>query len=131
MWFGMLELVNEQYYVMQQVFEENGVRYEMLLELVGEVLVLCVESVFMVVDEIGGQVSVDFDIGQVILLNSYDLMVVCDMVIVNLELMIVYFDIGQLVKFFDVLFEFDDQIQIVQVELKVYFVVVVCFLRNL
>ncbi|EJK35963.1 hypothetical protein KPNIH23_27223, partial [Klebsiella pneumoniae subsp. pneumoniae KPNIH23] len=127
---GMLESANEQYHAMQQVFEENGVRYETPSELAGEAPAPRAESAFTAADETGGQVSVDPDTGQAISSNSYDLMAARDMATANPELTIAHPDTGQPAKLSDVLSEFDDQIQTVQAESKVYSVAAACFLRN-
>lgn len=127
---GMLESASEQYHAMQQVFEENGVRYETPSELAGEAPAPRAESAFTAADETGGQVSVDPDTGQAISSNSYDLMAARDMATANPELTIAHPDTGQPAKLSDVLAEFDDQIQTVQAESKVYSVAAACFLRN-
>lgn len=127
---GMLESANEQYHAMQQVFEENGVRYETPSELAGEAPAPRAESAFTVADETGGQVSVDPDTGQAISSNSYDLMAARDMATTNPDLTITHPDTGQPAKLSDVLAEFDEQIQTVQNESKVYSVAAACFLRN-
>lgn len=127
---GMLESANEQYHAMQQVFEENGVRYETPSELVGEAPTPRAESAFTVADETSGQVSVDPDTGQAISSNSYDLMAARDMTTTNPDLTITHPDTGQPAKLSDVLAEFDEQIQTVQNESKVYSVAAACFLRN-
>ncbi|ECC3629173.1 hypothetical protein M2K31_001710 [Salmonella enterica] len=127
---GMLESANEQYHAMQQVFEENGVRYETPSELAGEAPAPRAESAFTAADETGGQVSVDPDTGQAISSNSYDLMAARDMATTNPDLTITHPDTGQPAKLSDVLAEFDDQIQAVQNESKVYSVAAACFLRN-
>ncbi|MCX9004686.1 hypothetical protein NLN86_24040 [Citrobacter portucalensis] len=127
---GMLESANEQYHAMQQVFEENGVRYETPSELAGEAPVPSAESAFIAADETGGQVSVDPDTGQAISSNSYDLMAARDMATTNPDLTITHPDTGQPAKLSDVLADFDEQIQTVQNESKVYSVAAACFLRN-
>lgn len=127
---GMLESANEQYHAMQQVFEENGVRYETPSELAGEAPSPRAESAFTAADETGGQVSVDPDTGQAISYNSYDLMAARDMATTNPDLTITHPDTGQPAKLSDVLADFDEQIQIVQNESKVYSVAAACFLRN-
>ncbi|EAA5446084.1 hypothetical protein JZA95_000773 [Salmonella enterica subsp. enterica serovar Anatum] len=127
---GMLESANEQYHAMQQVFEENGVRYETPSELAGEAPAPRAESAFTAADETGGQVSVDPDTGQAISSNSYDLMAARDMAATNPDLTISHPDTGQPTKLSDVLAEFDEQIQTVQKESKVYSVAAACFLRN-
>ncbi|HHI0557512.1 TPA: hypothetical protein ACQ8Y2_003029 [Klebsiella pneumoniae] len=127
---GMLESASEQYHAMQQVFEENGVRYETPSELAGEAPAPRAESAFTAADETGGQVSVDPDTGQAISSNSYDLMAARDMATANPELTIAHPDTGQPAKLSDVLAEFDDQIKTVQAESKVYSVAAACFLRN-
>ncbi|HHA2019590.1 TPA: hypothetical protein ACOEGN_003167 [Enterobacter kobei] len=127
---GMLESANEQYHAMQQVFEENGVRYETPSELAGEAPAPRAESAFFAADEAGGQVSVDPDTGQAISSNSYDLMAARDMATTNPDLTITHPDTGQPAKLSDVLAEFDEQIQTVQNESKVYSVAAACFLRN-
>ncbi len=127
---GMLESASEQYHAMQQVFEENGVRYETPSELAGEAPAPRAESAFTAADETGGQVSVDPDTGQAISSNSYDLMAARDMATANPELTIAHPDTGQPAKLSDVLAEFDDQIQTVHAESKVYSVAAACFLRN-
>ncbi|MGR5938296.1 hypothetical protein [Enterobacter ludwigii] len=127
---GMLESANEQYHAMQQVFEENGVRYETPSELAGEAPAPRADSAFVAADEAGGQVSVDPDTGQAISSNSYDLMAARDMANTNPDLTITHPDTGQPAKLSDVLAEFDEQIQTVQNESKVYSVAAACFLRN-
>ncbi|MBL7379323.1 hypothetical protein IL387_06450 [Escherichia coli] len=127
---GMLESANEQYHAMQQVFEENGVRYETPSELAGEPPAPRGESAFTAADETGGQVSVDPDTGLAISSNSYDLMAARDMATTNPELTITHPDTGQPAKLSDVLADFDEQIQTVQNESKVYSVAAACFLRN-
>ncbi|EGH1311321.1 hypothetical protein ID519_000496 [Escherichia coli] len=127
---GMLESANEQYHAMQQVFEENGVRYETPAELAGEAPVPRVESAFVAADEAGGQVSVDPDTGLAISSNSYDLMAARDMATTNPDLTITHPDTGKPAKLSDVLADFDEQIQTVQNESKVYSVAAACFLRN-
>ncbi|EIK3238474.1 hypothetical protein LJ120_004114 [Salmonella enterica subsp. enterica serovar Anatum] len=127
---GMLESANDQYHAMQQVFEENGVRYETPSELAGEAPAPRAESAFTAADETGGQVSVDPDTGQAISSNSYDLMAARDMATTNPDLTITHPDTGQPAKLSDVLAEFDEQIQTVQNESKVYSVAAACFLRN-
>lgn len=127
---GMLESANEQYHAMQQVFEENGVRYETPSELAGEAPAPRAESAFTAADETGGQVSVDPDTGQAISSNSYDLMAARDMATTNPDLTITHPDTGQPAKLSDVLADFDEQIQTVQNESKVYSVAAACFLRN-
>ncbi|HHW7541943.1 hypothetical protein [Escherichia coli] len=127
---GILESANEQYHAMQQVFEENGVRYEAPSELAGEAPAPRAESAFTAADETGGQVSVDPDTGQAISSNSYDLMAARDMATTNPDLTITHPDTGQPAKLSDVLADFDEQIQTVQNESKVYSVAAACFLRN-
>lgn len=127
---GMLEAANEQYHAMQQVFEENGVRYEAPSELAGEAPAPRAESAFTAADETGGQVSVDPDTGQAISSNSYDLMAARDMANTTPDLTITHPDTGQSAKLSDVLAEFDEQIQTAQKESKVYSVAAACFLRN-
>lgn len=127
---GMLESANEQYHAMQQVFEENGVRYETPSELYGEAPSPRAESAFTAADETGGQVSVDPDTGQAISSNSYDLMAARDMATTNPVLTITHPDTGKPAKLSDVLADFDEQIQTVQNESKVYSVAAACFLRN-
>ncbi|MCM7687614.1 hypothetical protein M8S61_08160 [Enterobacter asburiae] len=127
---GMLESANEQYHAMQQVFDENGVRYETPSELAGDAPAPRAESAFKAADETGGQVSVDPDTGQAISSNSYDLMAARDMATTNPDLTITHPDTGQPAKLSDVLAEFDEQIQTVQNESKVYSVAAACFLRN-
>ncbi|MCU3986859.1 hypothetical protein [Enterobacter mori] len=127
---GMLESATEQYSAMQQVFEENGVRYETPSELAGEAPAPRAESAFTAADETGGQVSVDPDTGQAISSNSYDLMAARDMATTNPDLTITHPDTWQPVKLSDVLADFDEQIQTVQNESKVYSVAAACFLRN-
>ncbi|HHD7205111.1 TPA: hypothetical protein ACNOH0_000941 [Enterobacter hormaechei] len=127
---GMLDSANEQYHAMQQVFEENGVRYETPSELAGEAPAPRAESAFTAADETGGQVSVDPDTGQAISSNSYDLMAARDVATTNPDLTITHPDTGQPAKLSDVLAEFDEQIQTVQNESKVYSVAAACFLRN-
>ncbi|WP_270488896.1 hypothetical protein [Enterobacter ludwigii] len=127
---GMLESANEQYHAMQQVFEENGVRYETPSDLSGEAPAPRAESAFTAAGETGGQVSVDPDTGQAISSNSYDLMAARDMATTNPDLTITHPDTGQPAKLSDVLADFDEQIQTVQNESKVYSVAAACFLRN-
>lgn len=127
---GMLDAASEQYNAMQQVFDENGVRYETPAELTGEAPAPRPESSFTAADETGGQVSVDPDTGQAISSNSYDLMAARDMATANPDLTIAHPDTGQPTKLSDVLAEFDEQIKTVQAESKVYSVAAACFLRN-
>lgn len=127
---GMLQSANEQYHAMQKVFEDNGVRYETPADLASEAPPPRAESAFMAVDETGGQVSVDPDTGQAISSNSYDLMAARDMATTNPDLTITHPDTGQPAKLSDVLADFDEQIQTVQNESKVYSVAAACFLRN-
>lgn len=127
---GMLESANEQYHAMQQVFEENGVRYETPSDLAGDPSAPRAESAFTAADETGGQVSVDPDTGQAISSNSYDLMAARDMATTNPDLTITHPETGQPAKLSDVLADFDEQIQTVQNESKVYSVAAACFLRN-
>ncbi|EIW8605117.1 hypothetical protein CF311_001719 [Klebsiella aerogenes] len=127
---GMLDAASEQYNAMQQVFDENGVRYETPAELTGEAPAPRSESSFTAADEDGGQVSVDPDTGQAISSNSYDLMAARDMATANPELTIAHPDTGQPTKLSDVLAEFDEQIKTVQADSKVYSVAAACFLRN-
>lgn len=127
---GMLDAASEQYNAMQQVFDENGVRYETPSELTGEAPAPRPESSFTAADETGGQVSVDPDTGQAISSNSYDLMAARDMATANPELTIAHPDTGQPTKLSDVLAEFDEQIKTVQADSKVYSVAAACFLRN-
>lgn len=127
---GMLESANEQYHAMQQVFEENGVRYETPTVLTGEAHPPRAESAFTAADEAGGKVSVDPDTGHAISSNSYDLMAARDMATTNPDLTITHPDTGKPAKLSDVLADFDEQIQTVQNESKVYSVAAACFLRN-
>ncbi|HGY1170729.1 TPA: hypothetical protein ACNVBB_000998 [Klebsiella aerogenes] len=127
---GMLDAASEQYNAMQQVFEENGVRYETPAELTGEAPAPRPESSFTAADETGGQVSVDPDTGLAISSNSYDLMAARDMATANPDLTIAHPDTGQPTKLSDVLAEFDEQIKTVQADSKVYSVAAACFLRN-
>ncbi len=127
---GMLDSANEQYNAMQQVFEENGVRYETPSDLAKEAPAPRAESAFSAADETGGQVSVDPDTGQAISSNSYDLMAARDMATANPDLTITHPDTGKPAKLSDVLADFDEQIQTVQNESKVYSVAAACFLRN-
>lgn len=127
---SMLDAASEQYNAMQQVFDENGVRYETPAELTGEVPAPRPESSFTAADETGGQVSVDPDTGRAISSNSYDLMAARDMATTNPELTIAHPDTGQPTKLSDVLAEFDEQIKTVQADSKVYSVAAACFLRN-
>lgn len=127
---GMLESANEQYHAMQQVFEENGVRYETPVELTGKSTAPRAESAFTAVDETGGQSSIDPDTGQVVSSNSYDLMAARDMATANPDMTITHPDTGKPAKLSDVLADFDEQIQTVQSESKVYSVAAACFLRN-
>lgn len=127
---GMLEAASEQHNAMQQVFQENGVRYETPRDLVSEPRPLREDSAFTTVDESAGQVSVDPDTGQAISSNSYDLMAARDMATTTPDLTITHPDSGQPAKLSDVLAEFDEQIQTVQSESKVYSVAAACFLRN-
>ncbi|MDU6963862.1 MAG: hypothetical protein E6365_05415 [Klebsiella aerogenes] len=127
---GMLDAASEQYNAMQQVFDENGVRYETPSELTGEAPEPRPESSFTAADETGGQVSVDPDTGQAISSNSYDLMAARDMATANPDLTIAHPDTGQPTKLSDVLAEFDEQIKTVQADSKVYSVAAACFLRN-
>lgn len=127
---GMLEAASEQHNAMQQVFQENGVRYETPRDLVREPRPVREDSAFTTVDESAGQVSVDPDTGQAISSNSYDLMAARDMATTTPDLTITHPDTGQPEKLSDVLAEFDEQIQTVQSESKVYSVAAACFLRN-
>lgn len=127
---GMLDAATEQHNAMRQVFDENGVRYENPSDLTGEAPAPRAESAFTAVDEAGGQASVDPDTGQAISSNSYDLMAARDMATANPDLTITHPDTGQPAKLSDVLAEFDEQIQTVQAESKVYSVAAACFLRN-
>lgn len=127
---GALEAATEQYNAMEQVFRENGVRYETPSELVGEAPAPRAESAFTAADETGGQASIDPDTGQAISSNSYDLMAARDMATANPDLTITHPDTGQAAKLSDVLADFDEQIKTVQNESKVYSVAAACFLRN-
>lgn len=127
---GMLDAATEQHNAMRQVFDENGVRYETPSDLTGEAPAPRAESAFTAADEAGGQASVDPDTGQAISSNSYDLMAARDMATANPDLTITHPDTGQPAKLSDVLAEFDEQIQTVQAESKVYSVAAACFLRN-
>lgn len=127
---GMLDAASEQHNAMRQVFDENGVRYETPADLGVEAPAPRAESAFSTADESGGQVSVDPDTGQAISANSYDLMAARDMATANPDLTIAHPDTGQPTKLSDVLAEFDEQIQTVQAESKVYSVAAACFLRN-
>lgn len=127
---GALEAATDQYNAMEQVFQENGVRYETPSDLTGEAPAPRAESAFTAADETGGQVSVDPDTGQAISSNSYDLMAARDMATTNPDLTITHPDTGQPAKLSDVLADFDEQIQTVQNESKVYTVAAACFLRN-
>lgn len=127
---GALEAASEQYSAMEQVFQENGVRYETASDLVTEARAPRAESAFTAADETGGQVSVDPDTGQAISSNSYDLMAARDMATTNPDLVITHPDTGNPAKLSDVLADFDEQIQTVQKESRVYSVAAACFLRN-
>lgn len=127
---GMLDAATEQHNAMRQVFDENGVRYETPSDLTGEAPAPRAESAFTAADEAVGQASVDPDTGQAISSNSYDLMAARDMATANPDLTITHPDTGQPAKLSDVLAEFDEQIQTVQAESKVYSVAAACFLRN-
>ena len=127
---GMLDAATEQHNAMRQVFDENGVRYETPSDLTGEAPAPRAESAFTAADEAGGQASVDPDTGQAISSNSYDLMAARDMAAANPDLTVTHPDTGQPAKLSDVLAEFDEQIQTVQAESKVYSVAAACFLRN-
>lgn len=127
---GMLEAASEQHSAMQQVFQENGVRYEAPSDLVSEPRPVREGSTFATIDEGAGQVSVDPDTGQAISSNSYDLMAARDMATTTPDMTITHPDTGQPAKLSDVLAEFDEQIQTVQSESKVYSVAAACFLRN-
>lgn len=127
---GILDAATEQHNAMRQVFDENGVRYETPSDLTGEAPAPRAESAFTTADEAGGQASVDPDTGQAISSNSYDLMAARDMATANPDLTITHPDTGQPAKLSDVLAEFDEQIQTVQAESKVYSVAAACFLRN-
>lgn len=127
---GMLEAASEQHNAMQQVFQENGVRYETPSDLTNEARPLREDSAFTTFDEGAGKASVDPDTGQAISSNSYDLMAARDMATTNPDLTISHPDTGQPAKLSDVLAEFDEQIQTVQNESKVYSVAAACFLRN-
>ncbi|EMB5520824.1 hypothetical protein U7Q95_003404 [Escherichia coli] len=127
---GMLDAATEQHNAMRQVFDENGVRYETPSDMTGEAPAPRAESAFSAADEAGGQASVDPDTGQAISSNSYDLMAARDMATANPDLTVTHPDTGQPAKLSDVLAEFDEQIQTVQAESKVYSVAASCFLRN-
>ncbi|EOZ5275754.1 hypothetical protein ACQSIR_003398 [Escherichia coli] len=127
---GMLDAATEQHNAMRQVFDENGVRYETPSDLTGEAPAPRAESAFTAADEAVGQASVDPDTGQAISSNSYDLMAARDMATANPDLTVTHPDTGQPAKLSDVLAEFDEQIQTVQAESKVYSVAASCFLRN-
>lgn len=127
---GMLEAASEQHNAMQQVFQENGVRYETPRDLVSEPRPVREDSAFTTADESARQVSVDPDTGQAISSNSYDLMAARDMATTTPDMTITHPDTGQPAKLSDVLAEFDEQIQTVQSESKVYSVAAACFLRN-
>lgn len=127
---GMLDAATEQHNAMRQVFDENGVRYETPSDLTGEAPAPRAESAFTAADEAGGQASVDPDTGQAISSNSYDLMAARDMATANPDLTVTHPDTGLPAKLSDVLAEFDEQIQTVQAESKVYSVAAACFLRN-
>lgn len=127
---GMLDAATEQHNAMRHVFDENGVRYETPSDLTGEAPAPRAESAFTAADEAGGQASVDPDTGQAISSNSYDLLAARDMATANPDLTITHPDTGQPAKLSDVLAEFDEQIQTVQAESKVYSVAAACFLRN-
>ncbi|MCA7282752.1 hypothetical protein LE058_17220 [Escherichia coli] len=127
---GMIEAATEQHNAMRQVFDENGVRYETPAEIAGETTAPRGESAFSAADESGAQASVDPDTGQAISSNSYDLMAARDMATANPDMTIAHPDTGQPAKLSDVLAEFDEQIQTVQAESKVYSVAAACFLRN-
>lgn len=126
----MLESATEQYNAMQQVFQENGIRYETPADIANDAQTPREDSAFTVYGETGGQASVDPDTGQAISSNSYDLMAARDMATTNPELTITHPDTGQPAKLSDVLADFDEQIQTVQSESKVYSVAAACFLRN-
>lgn len=126
----MLESATEQYNAMQQVFQENGIRYETPADIANNAQAPREDSAFTVYDETGGQASIDPDTGQAISSNSYDLMAARDMATANPELTITHPDTGQPAKLSDVLADFDEQIQTVQSESKVYSVAAACFLRN-
>lgn len=126
----MLESATEQYNAMQQVFQENGIRYENPADIANDAQAPREDSAFTVYDETGGQASVDPDTGQAISSNSYDLMAARDMATANPELTITHPDTGNPAKLSDVLADFDEQIQTVQSESKVYSVAAACFLRN-
>lgn len=127
---GALESASEQHSAMEQVFQENGVRYETPADLVNEVKAPRTDSAFTAADETSGQASIDPDTGQAISSNSYDLMAARDMATANPDLTITHPDTGQPAKLSDVLADFDEQIQNVQNESKVYSVAAACFLRN-
>lgn len=127
---GALEAASEQHSAMEQVFQENGVRYETPADLVNEAKAPRTDSAFTDADETAGQASIDPDTGQAISSNSYDLMAARDMATANPDLTITHPDTGQPAKLSDVLADFDDQIQTVQNESKVYSVAAACFLRN-
>lgn len=127
---GALEAAAEQHSAMEQVFQENGVRYETPADLVNEAKAPRTDSAFTTADETAGQASIDPDTGQAISSNSYDLMAARDMATTNPDLTITHPDTGQPAKLSDVLADFDEQIQTVQNESKVYSVAAACFLRN-
>lgn len=127
---GALEAATDQYNAMEQVFQENGVRYETPADVVRDAQSPRAESAFAAADETGGQASIDPDTGQAISSNSYDLMAARDMATTNPDLTITHPDTGKPAKLSDVLADFDEQIQTVQKESKVYSVAAACFLRN-
>lgn len=128
---GLIENASEQHNAMQQVFDENGVRYEQPKELVREPAAPRENSAFSgAEDSAQSQASIDPDTGQSITSNSYDLLAARDMAVINPDLTITHPDTGKPVKLSDVLAEFDEQIQTVQKESKVYSVAAACFLRN-
>ncbi|HCO7840113.1 TPA: hypothetical protein OB695_000147 [Escherichia coli] len=127
---GALEAAAEQHSAMEQVFQENGVRYETPADLVNEAKAPRTDSAFTTADETAGHASIDPDTGQAISSNSYDLMAARDMATANPDLTITHPDTGQPAKLSDVLADFDEQVQTVQNESKVYSVAAACFLRN-
>jgi len=127
---GLLESANDQYHAMEQVFQENGVRYETPQDAFREAQAPRDGSAFSRVDEDAGQVSVDPDSGQSISSNNYDLMAARDMATSNPDLMVTHPDTGKQAKLSDVLADFDEQIQTTKNESKVYSVAAACFLRN-
>jgi len=127
---GLLDAAAEQYNAMEQLFRENGIRYDVPQNVVNEAPAPRGDSAFTGISDEGGQVSVDPDTGQTLSSNSYDLLAARDMATANPEMTIAHPDTGQPVTLAEALADFDTQIATVQKESKVYSVAAACFLRN-